>query len=168
MSAKELSAEEYRTALSEIQSAINSRPLWPPNDGDLSYPPITCNDLLRPSGLVREIDAMNVANPRTRYGYIQRLVDEWWQIWMANFLPNLQVRGKWCKDRRNVSPGDIVLVIDSKASRSRRILAKVIETYEGTDGKVRSVKIFTSNGVYDRPITKLCLLIAKEEYEESE
>ena len=160
-----LSEEEYRTVMSEIQSSINSRPLWPPNDGDLNQPPITCNDLLSPNGLVREVDALNVNNPRTRYGYIQLIVDEWWKIWMSNFVPNLQIRNKWYKCLRNVQVGDIVLIIEPKINRSKWLLAKVIDTYKGTDGNVRSVKIMTSTGTYDRPITKLSLLIAKEEYE---
>ena len=114
-----LSEEEYRTVLLEVQSSINSRPLWPSTEGDIEGPPITCNDLLRPKGLVHETDEINVGNPRTRYGYIQRLVDEWWKIWMSNFVPNFQVRSKWFKERKNVEIGDIVLMIDSNIARSK-------------------------------------------------
>ena len=45
------------------------------------------------------------------------------------------------------------------------MLAKVIEVYKGSDWNVRSVKVMTSSGTYDRPITKLCLLLAKGEYD---
>ena len=44
-------------------------------------------------------------------------------------------------------------------------MGKIIETFPGTDGKIRSAKVETSVGSYDRPITKLCLLISKKEYE---
>ena len=161
-----LTEEEYRTVLSEVQSSINSRPLWPSTEGDIDQPPITCNDLLRPKGLIHERDELNVANPRTRYGYIQKLVDEWWKIWMTNFIPNLQIRSKWLKHRTNLECGDIVLVIDPHAARSKWQMAIVIETYPGSDGNVRSVKIKSSTGTYDRPITKLCLLLSKTEYEQ--
>ena len=46
-----LTEEEYRTVLSEVTSCINSRPLWPSNEGDIEQPPINCNNLLRPRGL---------------------------------------------------------------------------------------------------------------------
>ena len=54
-----LSEEEYRTVLSEVTAAINSRPLWPSTD-DSRERPITCLDLLRPAGLPRDPENMNV------------------------------------------------------------------------------------------------------------
>ena len=99
----------------------------------------------------------------TRYGYIQNVVEEWWKIWMLNFAPNLQVRNKWFKQRKNVEIGDIVLCIDSNSRRSNWQMAVVTNIYKGRDGNVRSVRIKTKNGEYDRPITKLCLLLAKDE-----
>ena len=44
-------------------------------------------------------------------------------------------------------------------------MGKIIRTYPGPDNKVRSVRVKTNKGEYDRPITKLCLLLAKNEYE---
>ena len=160
-----LTEEEYRTILAEVQCSINSRPLWPSTDVDVDEPPITCHDLLRPKGLIRENDALNISNPRTRYGNIQRVVNEWWKIWMNNFVPNLQIRSKWFKQRENIQVGDIVLNIDKNVSRSNWQMAVVVETYKGHDGNTRSVKIKTTTGCYDRPITKLCLLLSKEECE---
>ena len=71
-----VSEEEYRTILLEIQDLINSRPLWPHNDGDIDEPPICCNDLLRPRGLLRQPQKLNNGSPRTRYEYIQKVVNE--------------------------------------------------------------------------------------------
>ena len=95
-----------------VQSSLNSRPLWPSDDGDLDQP-ITCNDILHPKGLIHENDALNISNPRTRYGFIQKLVDEWWQYWMLHFVPNLQVQSKWYMTCANLSTDDVVLCIDS-------------------------------------------------------
>ena len=159
-----LSEEEYRTILSEVQASINSRPLWPPTEGDIEDPPITCNDLLRPRGLLRDSEALNKTNLRIRYGFIQKLVDEWWKCWMRNFAPNLQQRSIWYKPRENVSIGDVVLIIDRDIQRSKWQMAIVSEVYVRGDGKVRSVKLKTSSGYYIRPITKLCMLLSKNEY----
>ena len=149
----------------EVQNLINSRPLWSPSEGALNDPPITCNDLLRPGGLNKHPDHLNTGNPRSRYEYIQRLCDEWWKIWLRNFVPTLQVRNKWWKPRENVGIGDIVLVIDPNNNRGKWQMGKIMDVFPNPDGKVRSVRVKTSNGTYDRPITKLTLLISRNEYE---
>ena len=89
-----MTEEEYRTFLVEVKNLINSRPLWPPNDGDLKDPAITCNDLLRPGNLDHHPVQLNHGSPRSRYEYVQRLVDEWWKIWLRNFVPSLLERNK--------------------------------------------------------------------------
>ena len=159
-----LTEEEYRTVLLQVQSLVNSRPLWPANEGDIDEPPITCNDLLRPHGLLMHPPQLNEGNPKFRYDYIERLVSEWWKLWLRHFVPNLQPRTKWVKLRQNIEIGDIVLVIDPDFKRGQWKMGKIIETYSGTDGNIRSAKIKTSTGNYDRLITKMCLLLAKNEY----
>ena len=49
----------------EIQDLINSRPLWPHNDRNIDEPPITCNDLLRPRGLIRQPIEFSKGSPRS-------------------------------------------------------------------------------------------------------
>ena len=95
---KVLCEEEYRTILAEITSCINSTPLWPSSDGVIEQPPITCNDLLRPGGLPRDPVSLNVScHPKKRYQQIQHIVNDWWQVWLLHFTPNLQCRSKWFK-----------------------------------------------------------------------
>ena len=159
-----LSEEEYRTVLKQVQELVNNCPLWP-TDGNVEQSPITSNDLLRPKGLNRNPTSLNEGNPKLRYDYIQRLVSEWWKLWLQYFVPNLQPRSKWRKLRENVAVGDIVLVIDKDIIRGQWQMAVVLEVYTGSDGNVRSVKIKTRTGTYDRPITKLCLLLSKQKCE---
>lgn len=162
-----LSEESYRTVLCEVTSSINSRPLWPATEGDVEQPPITCNDLLRPGGLERNPVTLDLCdNPRKRYQQIQRITNEWWSLWMKYFVPNLQIRNKWYKKRENLNVGDIVLIIDSSVHRASWSMAIVEEVYPGTDKMVRSVKVKSKDGNYVRPITKLTLLLSKDEYEE--
>ena len=149
-----LTEEEYRTLLMEIQDLINSRPLWPHNDGNIDEPPITCNDLLRPRGLIRQPIEFNKGSPRSRFEYIQKVVEEWWKIWLRNFVPNLQARSKWWKIRESVKVGDIVLVIDPNTQRGKWKMGIIIKTFPGNDNLVRSVQVKTSSGIYERLITK--------------
>ena len=85
---------------------------------------------------------------------------------MKYFVPNLQIRNKWYKKRENLNVGDIVLIIDSSVHRASWSMAIVEEVYPGTDKMVRSLKVKSKDGNYVRPITKLTLLLSKDEYEE--
>ena len=100
-----ISEEEYRTVLAQVQELVNNRSLWP-TDGDVEQSPITPNDLLRPKGLNRNPTSLNEGNPKLPYDYIQRLVSEWWKLWLQYFVPNLQPRSKCRKrSRRGYSIG---------------------------------------------------------------
>ena len=59
----------------------------------------------------------------------------------------------------------MVLVVDPNVKRGQWSMAKVMNVYPGADGHVRSVNVKTMTGTYDKPITKLCLLLAKKEFE---
>ena len=132
----------------------------------MEQPPIACIDLLRPGGLPRDPDSLDVTcYPRKRYHQIQAIVNNW--LWLLHFPPNLQTRNKWYKRRENITIDDIVLIIDPLLPRSYWNMAIVEDTYIGMDGLVRSVKIRSKNGLYDRPITKLSLLLSNKEIEES-
>ena len=103
-----LHEEEYRTVFAEITATINSRPVWPSSDGDIGQPTITCQDLLRPSVLDHNPELLNEEwNPRKRYTYLQKLVREWWKLWLSHFVPNLQSRNKWFKLRSDIDVDDI-------------------------------------------------------------
>ena len=134
----------------------------------MEQPPITCTDLLRPGGLPRDPDSLNVTcHPRKCYHQIQAIVNDWWRLWLLHFPPNLQTRNKWYKKRENITIGDIVLIRDPSVPRSHWNMAIVEDTYTGRDGLVRSVRIRSKNGLYDRTITKHSLLLSNKEIEES-
>ena len=76
-----LSEEEYSTIFAEITASINSRPIWPSTEGDIEQPPLTCQDLIRPSYLDHDPTILNIDwNPRKKYEYLQKLVNEWWKL----------------------------------------------------------------------------------------
>ena len=77
---------------------------------------------------------------------------------MSEYLPLLQESQKWLKPRRNVSTGDIVLLIDN-APRGSWALGRVVCTKEDSKGLVRMVKVKTATALMDRPVQKLCLIL---------
>ena len=75
------------------------------------------------------------------------------------YIPLLQERQRWSKDKRSFVAGDIVLVADSTAPRGSWLLGKVLQTFPDKQGLVRSVKVLTKCNILERPITKICLLL---------
>ena len=60
----------------------------------------------------------------------------------------------------------MVLVIDPDIKGGYWKMRKVLKVYPDDEGRVRSVKVKTIDGTYDRPIARLTLLLARKEYEQ--
>lgn len=45
-----------------------------------------------------------------RWKYVQHLNQLFWQRWHAEYLPQLQVRGKWIAEKRPLRIDDVVIV----------------------------------------------------------
>ena len=60
--------------------------------------------------------------------------------------------------KKDVQPGDIVLMVSSDTPRGRWPLGRILEVYPGKDGHIRSVKLQVGEKQYSRPIVKLCPL----------
>ena len=81
-----------------------------------------------------------------------------WERWLKEYIPTLQQRGKWRRVLPNIKPDALVLLVNDITPRGYWNLGRVLETYPGPDGLVRTVKVKTKDAVYVRPIQKLCLL----------
>jgi len=89
------------------------------------------------------------------------LVDLFWKRFTKEYLVLLHRRQKWIHEKRNLSVGDLVLVVGENLPRSRWPLARVVRVFPGRDGRVRSCEIQTARGIYQRPINKVVLLEAQ-------
>ena len=69
--------------------------------------------------------------------------------------PNPPKRGKWRRVLPNFKPDALVLLVNDNSPRGHRNLGRVLETYPGRDGLVRTVKVKTKDAVYVRPIVVL-------------
>ena len=65
---------------------------------------------------------------------------------------------KWTKTRKDLKPGDVVLVINLNLPRGHWPLGRIIEVFPGKDGHVRIPKVLLGKNVLVRPISKLCSL----------
>ena len=86
------------------------------------------------------------------------MADVFWKRWLTEYLPTLQQRQRWLRTKRNLKVGDLVLLKHDNTVRLRWPLGLIVNTYQGSDGLVRSVQVKTQSGVKDRPVDKICLL----------
>ncbi|KAL9968821.1 hypothetical protein ACROYT_G020955 [Oculina patagonica] len=153
--------EELLTAVVEVAGILNSRPLTycssDPNDEHV----LTPNDFLygQAGGQLapRVIDEI-AFNPRNRWRFVQDLINKCWRRWMKEYLSTLNTRSKWVDQKRNVAPGDVVLLVDTSNPKGQWPLGRIQEVFPGPDGQVRVVRVRTAGKDYVRPITKFCPL----------
>lgn len=150
-----------QTFLTEVERILNGRALTSNSDDPCDLEPLTpAHFLLQrkliglPPGLFDQSDAIR----RSRWRQVQFLANAFWKRWLREYLPILQIRGKWSKIKRNLKQNDMVLVVDHNTPRGKWHLGRVLETYPGADGLIRTAKVKTKDSTYIRPIQKLCLL----------
>lgn len=157
-----LDDECLQTLFCEIEAILNSRPITTVSDDNHDLEALTPNHILLlkchpslPPGLFQHSDMYT----RRRWKQVQYLANLFWRRWTKEYLPLLQERQKWTRMRRDFTVGGIVMVVDSTAPRGSWVLGRVEEVLPDSKGLVRTVKIRTKTGVYERPVTKLCMLL---------
>ena len=158
---------ELYTCLLEVANLVNQRPIGripnDPDDGSYLCP----NDILlrRSSSHVPQGPFRETKNPRLRVEFVQKIVDSFWKRWTRDVFPSLIPRKKWNAEKRNVRVDDFVIVQTPNAIRGNWNIGRIVDVYPGQDGKVRNVRVKTTAGVYDRPVTKNAVLHPAEGYE---
>ncbi|CAI6377504.1 unnamed protein product [Macrosiphum euphorbiae] len=157
-----LNLEELQTLLCQIEACVNSRPMTP-----LSSDPGEPNALTPAHFLIGgplllppepEIPGEIVSNLR-RWKHVQGLMQIFWKRWHKEYLPQLQVRGRWITPRKNMSVDDIVVIKEDCTPPTKWKLGRIMQVHPGIDGIVRVVTLRTSNQAeLRRPVAKLCRL----------
>ena len=159
-----LSDESLRTLMCEVEAVINSRPLTTVSSDPTDLEPLTPNHLLllrggpAPSGVFDKDDNY----PRRRWRQVQYLADLFWTRWLREYLPLLQPRERWTREKRNLRSGDVVLIMDLSLPRAQWPLGRIVEVFPDRRGFVRSVQVRTGRSVLKRPISKLVLVQESE------
>ncbi|CAG7726877.1 unnamed protein product, partial [Allacma fusca] len=74
------------------------------------------------------------------------------------YLSRLQQQDKWIKCQPNLEVNSLVLLKDERLPKLQWKLGRITSVYPGPDGKVRVVNFKTPDGLFKRPIAKVCLL----------
>ncbi|GFS60903.1 DUF5641 domain-containing protein [Trichonephila clavipes] len=113
----------------------------------------------RPITAIAEPSLTEVSDNRLKVWQKQtKIVQHIWKRWSNNYLSTLQNRNKWYFEKNNVKIHDMVILKEDNLPVCNCPLGRILEVYHGKDNKIRVVLVKTKNGIFKRPITKLCIL----------
>lgn len=158
----DLDMDEFRTLTYQVMALVNSRPLTRVNTEDNNAVEIlTPNSFLHSNlgGAVIPQDAnLSLKNRVTK---INKLLNHFWRQYFLEYVPELRTRRKWGQVSKDLEVGEVVLEMNEDFPRGMWKMAVVTKIYPSKDAKVRKCQIKTSDGLFDRPIAKLCPLDIK-------
>ena len=138
---------------------LNSHPLNYSSSDPEDLGSLTPNNLLnRPSISHRPASTTQTTVPKELFKYVQKLSNLFWDLWIKRYLPSLMSRSKWRQKQRDFRVGDVVLIAEPNVARGKWHMGTVSEVHPSRDQMVRVVQVKTKDGVYTRPIHRLCLL----------
>lgn len=161
-----------------MEACLNSRPLTALTDDPTNMTALTPGHFLIGEPLIAIPDERRLTEIKTfkdRFEHLQQMMQHFWDRWSNEYFRGLINRSKWTKINQNIRVGDLVVLKDENLPLLKWKLARVTETFPGKDEMVRSVTIKIVTGLdrnggaiisyYNRPITKLGLLLFMEEQE---
>jgi hypothetical protein len=156
--------ELFRSAIIEVESTVNSRPLYYTSTEDVGQPSITPNSLLQ----LQLNNAPLPQNPqnissRKQWVVVQRIAHEFWIKWLHQYLPTIATRSKWFDDSKPLEIGTLVLLVDDSVKRGEWRRGIVINVHKSPDGKIRSATVRTAKGTFLRPVIKLAIINCNNE-----
>lgn len=161
MKEQHLTYEQLYTLLVEIEAILNSRPLCSissdPND-PLALTP--AHVLIgRPFNFLPSENLVLVPDNRlSTYKFIIKARQDFWNRWHKEYLNELQMRTKWQSSSDEVKPGSVIALKDDNLGCARWPLGVILKVKPGSDGISRVASVKTATGIYDRNITRLCVL----------
>lgn len=156
-----LTFEEFYTILTVIESLLNSRPLTPLSSDPSDLTALTPGHFLtlEPLSMVPEENLLDQKiSVCHRWKMIQKMHQDFWRRWHAEYVHTLQQRTKWNKVNSNIVVGALVLLSNEQTSPLKWPLGRIVALHPGVDGVCRVVTVQTATGQYRRPVVKLCPL----------
>ena len=158
--------EILSTLMCEVESMMNGRPLTTVSTDQRDLEALTPNHLLllqSETQLPPRLFSGEGCFSRRRWKQVEYLSNIFWIRWSKEYLPQLQIRQKWLRKRRNLTVGDAVLVSADNSPRNTWPLGRVLKVHSDKKGFVRRVTVKTKSGILERPVDKLCLLLETED-----
>ena len=159
LSGRGLTDEILTTTMCIVEHTLNGRPLTPVSSDPEDLEAITPNHfLIGRAGICIPFipQAEKYTDLRKAFRASQAYALMIWKRWSNEYLPQWNQRQKWSnQEKRTISEGDLVWLVDESAKRCDYKMARVVDVHPGSDGEVRAATIRTVEGVYKRPVVKL-------------
>ena len=133
-----------RTVLIEVEGILNSKPLRYVSSDIADVDPVTpnlllmgCHDASLPHVVYPANDLLGIC----RWKYSQVVADNIWSSFIKFYLPTLQKHQKWQTDGVELTPNDVVMIVDPNLNRAQWPIGRVAETFPGADGRVRTANV---------------------------
>lgn len=156
-----LTYEEFSTLLAQIESILNSRPLYPLSSDPNDFLPLTPAHFLIGRPLVApacEDITHESTPPIIRYKRIEQMRQMFWKRWSKEYISELQKRTKWQENKGTLKPDTLVIIKEDNVPPLKWSLGRIIHTYDGQDGTSRVADVKTAKGIIKRSYPKLCPL----------
>ncbi|XP_062714172.1 uncharacterized protein LOC134290955 [Aedes albopictus] len=153
--------ETLLTALAEVESMVNTRPLtYLPLDAaeDEALTPnhfllLSSNGVCQPAAAPQdERSAL-----RSNWNHVRVMLDRFWKRWIREYIPVIAKQSKWFGEVKPLKVGDLVVSVNENV-RNSWDRGVVINVYPGKDGRIRRTDVRTAAGVFLRPVTQLAVL----------
>ncbi|XP_043473410.1 uncharacterized protein LOC122505692 [Leptopilina heterotoma] len=154
--------EQFNTLIIEIEAILNSRPLTPistdPNDLIALTPGhfLTGNSLM---SLPEPNFEQTAINRLSTWELIQKKQQEFWKRWHKEYINEQNLRSKWNKGSHEIKKDTLVILREDNLPPRQWSLGRIIETYPGSDGIIRVVKVKTTKGEFNRNVRKISPLL---------
>ncbi|UYV67851.1 hypothetical protein LAZ67_5002243 [Cordylochernes scorpioides] len=153
---RKLKYVQLQTALCEIESIINNRPLTYVSEDDNDLKPLTPNEFLQngPESSFPEFENLKPEMLHTRYRELGQLKRELKQRFLKEYLGALIQKSENI-DRRQLKVGDVVLIGQENLKRMFWSKGRIVNLIPGKDGIVRVAHVKTSTGTLIRALQRL-------------
>ncbi|XP_026475470.1 uncharacterized protein LOC113380447 [Ctenocephalides felis] len=156
-----LTYEEFSTVLTQIEAIVNSRPITSVFDDSNEPTFLSPGHFLIGEALTAfpEPSLIDVTLSRlSLWQQLNQLKDKFWKRWSIEYLGQLQSRYKWKTSSKNFKIDDIVLLKEDNLPPLSWLPGRVIGIAIRKVKNVRVATVKAKNGIFIRPIVKLCPL----------
>lgn len=154
--------EQFNTIIIEIEGILNSRPLTPLSHDTSDFSYLTPGHFIigAPITSFPHPDITEVPSNRLRFWRsCEQVRQHFWKAWSKDYLSNLNQRTKWQKTFPNLKVGMLVLLREINSPPLAWPMGRISKVYYGTDNKVRTVEVQTSDKkLHSRSISKIIVL----------
>ncbi|GIX94263.1 reverse transcriptase [Caerostris darwini] len=149
--------KERATLLCECESIVNGRPLTYIYDDPNELRAIKPSDFIQDikGNETMDLDIVDAKHLRKRIRYLQNLRYQLRQRFQKEYLSELIRSPQSFSKRRNLSPGDIVLVGSDNTKRLNWPLGRIIELFKGKGNVERVARLRVAKGEIIRPIQRI-------------